>query len=351
MYFAQRSDTLSPTRFRSLSRRALGRAALAGLAIPFLPRGARAAEIVWRVGHNAPVDFALHLRLLEVANTVATRSEGKMAIKIYPDGELGSTVGLLAQARAGKIDAVPLSNQVLSATLAVAALPMLGFAFSGYDQMWPALDGGVGTLLRTQIQQRLGLVPMERIWDFGFRQITTGDKPIYTAADLEGLRLRTPPEADFFALFQALKALPMAMPLSGLEEALTTGAFDGQESVLQLVKAASLQNVQSFCALTNHLWDGQWICVSGSSWSKLSPKLKDIVTAAFDESGLKHRQDTALSEAGIRVELEAAGMKFNGVDPKTFRAALRKAGYYAAWKAKMGEESWALLEKYTGSLA
>lgn len=352
MYFAQQSDTLSPTRFRSLSRRAaLGRAALAGLAIPFLPRLARAAEVVWRVGHSAPVDFALHLRLLEAAGTVATRSEGKMAIEIHPNSELGSPVGLLAQARAGTIDAVPLSNQMLSANLAVAALPMLGFAFSGYDQMWPALDGGVGKFLRTQIQQRLGLVAMERIWDFGFRQITTGVKPVNTAADLEGLRLRTPPEADFIALFQALKALPMAMPLSGLEQALTTRAIDGQESVLPLVKAASLQNLQSFCALTNHVWDGQWICVSGSSWSKLSPKLKDIVTVAFDESGLKHRQDTASSEAGIRVELEAAGMKFNSVDPKTFRAALRKAGYYAAWQAKMGEESWTLLEKYTGRLA
>ena len=274
-----------------------------------------------------------------------------MAIEIHPNSELGSPVGLIAQARAGKIDAVPLSNQVLSANLAVAALPMLGFAFSGYDQLWPALDGDVGKFLRTQIQQRLGLVAIDRIWDFGFRQITTGVKPIYTAGNLEGLRLRTPPEADFIALFQALKSLPMAMPLSGLEQALTTRAIDGQESVLPLVKAASLQNLQSFCALTNHVWDGQWICVSESSWSKLSPKLKDIVTVSFNDSGLNHRQDTALSEAGIRVQLEAAGMKFNGVDPKTFRATLRKAGYYAAWQAKMGEESWALLEKHTGRLA
>ena len=327
------------------------RAALAGLATPFLPRFARAADIVWRIGHSAPVEFALHVRLLEAAATVAAKSEGKMAIEVHPNSELGSPVGLIAQARAGTIDAVPLSNQLLSANLAIAVLPMMGFAFAGYNQVWPAMDGDIGKFLRTQIQQRLGLVTMERIWDFGFRQITTAAKPVNTASDMEGLRIRTPPEADFIGLFQALKALPLAMPLSALDQALSSHSIDGQESVLPLVKAAGLQNTQSRCALTNHVWDGQWICVSAASWQRLPAKLKEVVTAAFDESGLNHRKDTIASEGTVRTELEGAGMKFNVADPKTFRDVLRKAGYYAAWKAKLGDEAWAVLEKYTGRLA
>jgi TRAP-type C4-dicarboxylate transport system substrate-binding protein len=331
---------------RGLSRRT----ALAALATPFLPRFARAADVVWRVGHSAPVDFALHQRLLEAAATVATRSEGKMAIEVHPNSELGSPVGLIAQARAGTIDAVPLSNQILSTNLALTALPMIGFAFAGYDQVWPAMDGDTGKFLRAQIQQRLGLVAMERIWDFGFRQITTTTKPITTASDLQGLRLRTPPEADFIGLFQALKALPLGMPLSALDQALTSHAIDGQESVLPLVKAASLQKTQSRCAMTNHVWDGQWICISESSWQRLPAGLKEIVATAFDESGLNHRKDTIFVETAIRTELEAFGMKFSSVDPKSFRDALRKAGYYSAWKTKVGDEAWASLEKYTGRL-
>ena len=215
---------------RGIRRRAV--LAAAGLAAPFLPRFARAAEFTWRVGHNAPVDFPLQLRLVEAAGTIASRSEGQMAVEIYPDSQLGSAVGLLAQLRAGTIDAAPLTSQVLAKDLSVAALPMVGFAFAGTDQLWPALDGGAGGFVRAQIKERLGLVAMDRCWDFGFRQITTSDKAVNSAADMVGLRLRTPPEADFIGLFQALKALPVAMPLNTLAEGarLSCHRWTGQRS-------------------------------------------------------------------------------------------------------------------------
>jgi hypothetical protein len=49
--------------------------------------------------------------------------------------------------------------------------------------------------------------------------------------------------------------------------------------------------------------------------------------------------------------LEGEGMKFNGVDPGGFRSVLRKSGYYAARRARMGDDAWAALEKYTGGLS
>jgi TRAP-type transport system periplasmic protein len=333
----------------SMSRRAV-LAAGAGLAIPFLPRFARAAEFTWRIAHNSPPDFAIHGRLMEAASVVATQSEGRMSVEISPNSEMGSAAGLLAQVRAGTVDGVSLSCQSLSRDLAVAALPMTGFAFSGYDQLWPALDGDVGRLIRGQLNERLGLVAMEKCWDFGFRQVTTSRKPVNVAADMAGLRLRTQPEADFVGLFQALKALPVPMPLSTLTRALAAGGLDGQESVLALVRALDLAREQSVCALTSHIWDGLWLCVSGKSWSKLPDRLKDIAGSALNDAASHQRQDTAQADIMIRHELEAAGMKFNTVDVRGFRAMLRKAGYYSSWNTKMGDDGWAALEKYAGGL-
>jgi len=348
-------DTAGPRRLARAPAKGLPRraalVAMASLGIPFLPRFARAAEFTWRIGHSAPADFALHVRLMEAAAAIANGSEGQMAIEIHPDSELGSPVGLLTQLRAGTIDAVPLTGQVLSKDLLVAALPMAGFAFSGYDRVWAAMDGDVGGMIRSQISERLGLMAMERCWDFGFRQITTSGKTVNTAGDMVGLRLRTPPEADFVGLFQALKALPLAMSLNSMNQALSSHSIDGQESVLGLVKAFGLVRAQSICALTNHVWDGQWLCVSGKSWSKLPAKLKDIVAPALNESGLHQRQDTAEADVATRKELEAKGMKFNTVDPASFRSVLRKSDYYAAWNKRMGDTGWGLLQKYAGGLS
>lgn len=347
----------APARIRRLlSRRALLTAAATGASAPFLSRPfwarpARAADIIWRIGHSAPTHFPLHIRLIEAAGLIAARSGGRMQLQVFANNELGSPIGMMAQVRAGTAQAVPLTSQMLAVSLPVFGLPMVGFAFADYQAVWTAMDGGIGAYLRGQAKDRLGLIAMPRCWNFGFRQITTSNRPIVTAADLNGLKLRTPPEADFIGLFQALSALPVAMPLGSVEGALQSRAIDGQEGLLQLVTAASLYRAQSFCSLTNHVWDGQWICVAGKAWADLPPSLQDIVQAAFDEAGAHQRQDTMTAEDQTRAGLEAKGMKFNAVEPERFRQALRKTDYYAAWHKKIGEAGWAALEKHAGRLA
>jgi TRAP-type C4-dicarboxylate transport system substrate-binding protein len=167
---------------------------------------------------------------------------------------------------------------------------------------------------------------------------------------MRGLKLRTAPEADFIALFQALKALPMAMPLGAMVPALTAHSIDGQEGVLPLISAAGLDTLQTHCALSNHIWDGQWLCISGTSWSRLPASLKDMVASVLNESAVSQRKDIAGADVTIRNTLTAQGMAFNPIDLSSFRAVLRQSGYYAALKSKVGDDAWAALEQYTGRL-
>ena len=44
-------------------------------------------------------------------------------------------------------------------------------------------------------------------------------------------------------------------------------------------------------------------------------------------------------------------MAFNQPDGAAFRDQLRKAGFYAEWKGKYGEDAWAILERSVGKLA
>lgn len=344
---------LSTERLGRLSRRSAAAMAMAGmgLAAPFIARPARAAEITWRLGHSAPTDFPLHVRLVEAAGEIASRTQGRMHMEVYGNGELGSSIGLFAQLRAGTIDMVPMTSQLLATNLALAALPMVGFAFNGYDPIWAALDGEFGAFIRQQIKDRLGLIAMDRCWNFGFRQLTTDGKIVRTAADIQGLRLRTPPDADLIGLFQALNALPVAIPVAELPKALKSHGVDGQEGVLPFVKVAKLEQYQTVCALTNHVWDGHWMCVGGKAWAKLPDDLRDVVARALNGAGANQRKDTMDTEVSIRQQLEAGGMAFNTVDAGSFRSVLRSVGYYAAWQKRIGGDGWALLEQYSGRLA
>ena len=98
----------------------------------------------------------------------------------------------------------------------------MGFAFKDYPQVWTAIDGDLGDYIRSQIAAKAGLVPMEKRWDLGFRQITTSAKPIEKAADLAGLKLRVPGAPALVSLFTALGASPVSMQFGEVYTSLQT---------------------------------------------------------------------------------------------------------------------------------
>lgn len=337
---------MTPTRRRIL------RAGVVALATPALPRFANAApEFEWRLGHTAPESFPLHKHLVEAAAEIAEKSEGRIQLIVRPDSQLGGQLGLVQQVRGGNVEMTPVTGQSLSGILGPMFVQSVGFAFAGYEKLWPALDGDLGKAMRAQIQERLGMVAMTRCWDVGFRQITTRTKPVTVAADLAGLKIRVPIDPDLTALFQAMKATPLGMNLQDLIPALRSHAVDAQDGILPLVLAAQLYAEQSFCSITNHSWEGQWLCVNAGAWQRLPDKLKNIVAISIDKAALRQRLDSATAEADVRNTLTKIGMTFNSVDPTSFRSMLRSAGYYDKVRQRVGDGLWGALEKYVGRLA
>lgn len=325
--------------------------AAATLALPTLSTRARAADFAWRLGHTAPATFPLHIRLTEAAAEVEEKSGGRISIAVTGNSMLGSAIGQLTQVKSGGLEMAMTAGQILHTAQAMVAMPMTGFAWPGHEPLWKAMDGDLGRVIRELLLERSSLVTLTTVWDFGFRVVTTGETPIRVAADLKGLRLRTPVEPELVTLFQALKAKPIAMPLGETFRALSQRQIDGQEGLLALVVAAGFQAAQRHCAVTNHVWDGQWVCVNQHAWRRLPDALKVVVSDAFNAAGLRQRADHATADVASREVLTKGGMLINTVDPASFRAELRAAGYYRDLKRRFGERYWDALEQYTGRLA
>ena len=56
----------------------------------------------------------------------------------------------------------------------------VGFAFADYEQVWEAMDGELGAHVRAAHREGRACYAFEKMWDNGFRQITTSSKPIET---------------------------------------------------------------------------------------------------------------------------------------------------------------------------
>lgn len=337
------------TKFVVTRRALLGSAAALGAAIS-LPRRAHAAEFEYKMGHSSPESHPFHKRLLEVSARIARESDGKMTLSIFPNSQLGGDNDLLSQARSGAVEFCQPAGLILASILPLTAINGMGFAFTDYAQVWPTMDGALGKYVRTEIAAKTGLLPMERIWNLGFRQITTSSKPIKSAADLDGMKLRVPGAPALVSLFKAFGAYPVSMQFGEVYTSLQTRVVDGEENPLSVIEAGKFYEVQKYCSISNHVWDGHWICANAAAWGRLPAELQGIVARNLNEGAQRQRDDLAKLDQTLQGELQSKGLTFNVADTASFRDRLRSAGFYKEWREKLGEEAWTLLEKQVGKL-
>ena len=325
-------------------------AAASALALPVTGAFAQKAEFTFKYANNLPIAHPMNVRAKEMAEALLAETKGRVEIQIFPAGQLGSDTDMLSQLRAGGVDFFTLSGLILSTLVPGAAITGVGFAFSDYDTVWKALDGELGAHVRGQIG-KAGLVAMDRIWDNGFRQITSSTKPITSADDLKGFKIRVPVSPMWTSMFKAFDAAPASINFVEVYSALQTKVVDGQENPLAILDTAKLYEVQKYVSVTNHMWDGFWFLANRRSFERLPEDLRVVVARHINAAAMKQRTDVAALNGSLQKTLTEKGMTFNTPKTDTFRAKLRQAGFYAEWKAKFGDEAWAILERSVGKLS
>lgn len=309
-----------------------------------------AAEFSYKFASNIPMTHPLNVRVKEAVDGIRTESNGRFDIEMFPNAQLGSDTDMLSQLRSGALEFYTISPLILSVLIPTVSISALGFAFPDDAAVWQAMDGDLGAYVRAQIE-KAGIVPIGGIWDNGFRQATTSKKPIIDPADFRGMKFRVPISPLLTSCFKALGASPTAMSFNELYTSLQTGLIDGEENPFVTIWTAKLYEVQKYCSLTNHVWDGLWFLANKASWERLPADLRELATRQIAAAAKAERGDIAAGNTHLQADLTAKGMIFNKTDPARFRQTLREAGFYSDWKTKFGEEAWATLERSVGRLS
>ncbi|MBF5007118.1 TRAP transporter substrate-binding protein [Diaphorobacter caeni] len=335
----------------SISRRDLLKATSAVGLAGFAGSAARAqaGTFNYKVATNVPVTHPIYIRLTEATEKIKAETGGKVNIRVFPNGQLGSDTDMLSQVRSGGIEFLTVPGVVLANLVPMASLNSVGFAFADYPAVWKAMDGDLGKYIRAHIA-KVNLVVFDKVWDNGFRHITSY-KTVNAPADLASLKIRVPQSPLLVSLFKSLKAAPTPINFNELYSSLQTKVVEAQENPLPLISTAKLYEVQKSCALTSHVWDGYWLVSNKRAFEAIPSPMREIVSKHFEAAALAQRADSEKLAVSLQDELAGKGMVFNKPDPAPFRAALQEAKFYAEWKSKFGAEAWAQLESAVGKLA
>jgi TRAP-type C4-dicarboxylate transport system substrate-binding protein len=213
--------------------------------------------------------------------------------------------------------------------------------------VFAALDGALGDQIRRELAQH-GIHAFRHCLQNGFHHLTTSTRPIHTAADLAGVKIRSPGGAiarDFFAAFGAEAGY---IPFSQMYEALKARNFDGQSDPLGVVLSLRLYEVQTYLSLTAHWWSGFTLLANETAWRALPRAVQEIVERNAEKYALLQRDDIEQVNAAGAEELAHRGMQVNTADMDSFRARL--GAFYARWRENAGPAAWRLLESYAGEI-
>jgi TRAP-type transport system periplasmic protein len=332
-----------------LRRQMLAGGASAYAAIGMLRFPAKAAEFSYKLGSNEQPTHSIVVRALQASARIGHESGGRMEIKVFPSGSLGTDAQRLAQLRIGALEFQTIGDNILANVVPLAAISTVPFAFATYKDAWNAMDGPLGAYVRNTIA-KANIYALARHWDAGMREISNNVKPIVTPDDLKGLKIRVPEAPFTIAYFKALGCSPTPIDGSQLYTSLQTHLVDGFEAGMDAMESNKWYEVSKYISLTNHQWTGFTLIANADAWQRLPKNLRDIVERNFDAAAILNRADILRGESTLETTLKGQGIAFNQSDSPSFKAVIRNAGLFAQWRDSFGSEPWALLEKAVGKL-
>ena len=123
------------------------------------------------------------------AEEVAKNSNGKIKIKIFPNGTLGGEQQVASAMQGGTIEVSMMSPAQIVGTVPQFIVLDFPFTLKNEAQADAVLDGPFGKQLMSYMPEKgwVGLAYMEQ----GYRSISNNKRPINTLEDIKGLKIRT----------------------------------------------------------------------------------------------------------------------------------------------------------------
>lgn len=286
------------------------------LMMPAIARGQGKTIIRW--GEQLPATHPQVQMLERIAKDVAAKSSGRIEIQSFPASQLGSGKDMIEAVSAGSLTMTTDGAAALGQFLPQLSVIEAPYLWRDAAHMAKALSSGVledmNKTLTEKRQMRM-LLPTY----YGKRHMTSKDKAIKTAADMNGFKLRVPPVDTFKAMAEAWGARPTPIAFPELYLALSQGAVDGQENPLPTIQSGKFQEVQKFLILTGHIITPRLIIVNEGFWKALPAADRDLLSAAIADGAKWQDAELSSQEASLVDTFKKAGMTVIEPDLESFR--------------------------------
>lgn len=255
------------------------------------------SSVVLKLGHQFARGSLPDRVAQRIAEQVAERSKQSVQVQVFPSAAFGDEREHLALLRRGALDLAITGDLVISSLGSAYMVVNMPFLYRDVAHALSTYAGPLGQDMRAAMADK-GLETLS--WHHVGVRMLTANRPVRTADDLKGLKLRLPPDAAWVAVWTALGANPQQLPFTELPAALKLGKVDAQENPANFIRANKLYEHQKYLMTTRHMPQRQFVLASQARWQRLPAATRALLAQAATEAS---RWAVATAEAEDQKDL------------------------------------------------
>lgn len=237
-------------------------------------------ELVMEVGTFHPRGSGDVAGLEYFKGIVEEKSEGRIKVNVIFGGTIGGEQDSVDQLRLGTLQMVTDGMGTMGRFTKRWSVWSLPYAYPDKETLLKSVDGPIGKAIKEEFERNgmifVGLIPL------GFRNMTT-NRLVVEPADLKGMKLRLPENADWIKIWSQFGVRPVPIPAPEMFFALQTGTVDGQENPYTTTHVRKLWEVQDYTILTRHVVDFHITMLNKEFMDGLTEYQRELImTAAQD---------------------------------------------------------------------
>ncbi len=311
------------------------------------------AQKTLRLAHlNPESPFDSHSGAMSAVfkSLVETGTNGSIKVQLFPNGQLGKDDEVIQQVRDGLVQSVISSSGGIAAHYKMVGVFDMPFAFPDIGVAHKVIDmnSEFGQKFSADLSAQTGLKVLGLLDSGGFFAISNSRRPIKTAEDLSGMRVRTMTLPTHEATIKSLGGQPTPLPWAEVYTALQTGVADGQMNPIPIIAFAKFDEVQKYLSITNHVITPYVWTMNQAFYDSLTADEQRVIDTAAQVAVEAGRGISRIIEASTDKGLPKLGerMEINAIPPAELAkfAELAQPAVRSVIEQQLGAEGVAMLD-------
>lgn len=280
------------------------------------------AETVLKVGLIDPPAHIDVVASQRVADRVAELTDGEIKMEIYPAAQLGFANDMLSGLKLGTVEMFVGATTWLGTFETDFWISGTLYVFNDQEQARAMHESATFEAMGDRLVENHGIRVLAQNWDRGPRNFIS-TRPVATIEDLEGLKIRVPPQESWIENFKLAGAAATPMPLSETFTGLQQGIVESTEQASNWLYGNKYHTIANNLTRTNHNYEETGVMISERVFQSLTEDQRNAIVQAIDEVAGWHNEQVAIQIADAEEKMAAEDINIIDVDVQAWKEHFR----------------------------